>query len=110
MVITLTAFSCKSSKKASKSKTNTSTAAKPPAKKPGKNDIQPYTKVITKEAVTDKGLFDVHKIDDKFFYEIPDTLFEREMLMVTRIAKNCQRHWIRWWKAKYPSTKMAKKG
>ena len=87
MALALMAFSCKSTKQASKSKTSTSTAAKPPAKKPGKNDIQPYTKVITKEAVTDKGLFDVHKIDDKFFYEIPDTLFEREMLMVTRIAK-----------------------
>ncbi|WP_411767407.1 zinc-dependent metalloprotease [Winogradskyella sp. A3E31] len=61
--------------------------AKPPSKKPGKNDIQPYDKVITKEAKTDEGLFDVHKIDDKYFYEIPDTLFEREMLMVTRIAK-----------------------
>ena len=86
VVLAVFAYSCKSSKEASKSKANT-TAAKPPAKKPGKNDIQPYNKVITKKAVTDKGLFDVHKIDDKYFYEIPDTLFEREMLMVTRIAK-----------------------
>ncbi|WP_115462202.1 zinc-dependent metalloprotease [Winogradskyella aurantiaca] len=86
VALALFAYSCKSSKKASKSKANTA-AAKPPAKKPGKNDIQPYDKVITKKAITDKGLFDVHKIDDKFFYEIPDTLFEREMLMVTRIAK-----------------------
>ncbi|RZN82209.1 MAG: DUF5117 domain-containing protein, partial [Winogradskyella sp.] len=81
-------FSCDTAKKASKSKKAGATAMKkPPAKKPGKNAIKPYAKVITKDAKTDKGLFDVHKIDDKFFYEIPDSLFEREMLMVTRIAK-----------------------
>ena len=34
-----------------------------------------------------KDLFTVHKIDDSFFYEIPDTLFDKEMLMVTRISK-----------------------
>ncbi|WP_296312232.1 zinc-dependent metalloprotease [Winogradskyella sp. UBA3174] len=61
--------------------------AKPPKKKPGKNDIQPYNKVITKDAKTDEGLFSVHKVEEKYFYEIPDTLFNREMLMVTRIAK-----------------------
>jgi len=86
VALTLLAFSCKSSKKASNSK-QASAAKAAPSKKPGKNDIQPYGKIITKDAVTDEGLFDVHKIDDKFFYEIPDTLFEREMLMVTRIAK-----------------------
>ena len=81
-------FSCDTAKKASKSKkTGASAMAKPPGKKPGKNAIKPYNKVITKDAKTDKGLFDVHKIDEKFFYEIPDSLFEREMLMVTRIAK-----------------------
>ena len=80
-------FSCSTTKKASKSKSATEAAAKKPEKKPGKNDIKPYNKVITKDAKTDKGLFAVHKLDDKFFYEIPDSLFEREMLMVTRIAK-----------------------
>jgi len=59
----------------------------PPAK-PKKGEIQPYSKVVTKEAVTDDGLFKVHKIDDKYLFEIPDSLLEREMLMVTRIAKN----------------------
>ncbi len=54
---------------------------------PKKGGIEPYSKVITKEAVTDKGLFDVHKIDSKFFYEIPDSLFNKEMLMVSRISK-----------------------
>ena len=61
--------------------------AKPTAKKPGKNDPKPYNKVITKDAKSDTGLFTVHSLDDKFYYEIPDSLFNREMLMVTRISK-----------------------
>ncbi len=50
-------------------------------------DLEPYTKVITKDAKSDEGLFTVHRVDDKYFYEIPDSLFNREMLTVTRIAK-----------------------
>lgn len=57
------------------------------AEKPKKDKIQPYDKVITKDAKTDKGLFDVHVVDDKHYYEIPDSLLNKEMLMVTRIAK-----------------------
>lgn len=56
--------------------------------KPKKGAIQPYSKVITKDAKTDEGLFKVHTQDEKYLFEIPDSLFEREMLMVTRIAKN----------------------
>ncbi|APG61092.1 zinc-dependent metalloprotease [Christiangramia salexigens] len=55
--------------------------------KKDKNGIKPYAKVITKDAKSDKGLFTVHKVDEKYFYEIPDSLFNREMLTVTRIAK-----------------------
>ncbi len=81
-------MSCSTAKKAGKSKPNASTNADATStKKPGKDDIQPYDKVITKEAKTDEGLFKVHKIAESYFYEIPDSLFEREMLMVTRIAK-----------------------
>jgi len=46
-----------------------------------------YEDIITKGAVTDHGLFDVHKVKDKYYYEINDSLLGREMLMVTRIAK-----------------------
>ncbi len=58
-----------------------------PKKKPSKDGVKPYSKVITKDAKTDKGLFAVHKLKDDYYFEIPDTLFDREMLMVTRIAK-----------------------
>ena len=46
-----------------------------------------YSDIITDKALTDNGLFDVHKIDDKFYYEINDSLLGRDMLMVTRIVK-----------------------
>jgi len=52
-----------------------------------KDKIKPYGKVITKDAKTDKGLFDIHKVDENHFYEIPDSLFNKEMLMVSRISK-----------------------
>ncbi len=56
--------------------------------KPKKDEkIKPYSKVITSDAKTDEGLFHVHDVDGKYFYEIPDSLFNREMLMVSRISK-----------------------
>ena len=74
---------------ASCSASQSKVASKPNAskEKDKKNAIKPYSKVITKDAKTDEGLFTVHKLDEKYFYEIPDSLFGREMLMVTRIAK-----------------------
>ena len=79
--------SCISIKSTSKRKAEAAKAAKKPDPKPKKDAIKPYDKVITKDAQSDEGLFTVHKIDDSFFYEIPDTLFNKEMLMVTRISK-----------------------
>ena len=67
-----------------KKKKKTEQTSAPKAKK---GAIKPYDKVITKEAKTDEGLFQVHQVDDKHFYEIPDSLFNREMLMVSRISK-----------------------
>ena len=67
-----------------KKKKNTEQTA---VSKPKKGEIKPYDKVITKAAETDEGLFLVHRVDDRHFYEIPDSLFNREMLMVSRISK-----------------------
>ncbi len=68
-------------------KKNKKSEASKAAPKSKKGDIEPYEKVITKDAKTDTGLFSVHIVDDKHFYEIPDSLFNREMLMVSRISK-----------------------
>jgi hypothetical protein len=60
-------------------------SAKDESKKP--KEEKTYKDIITKDAITDKGLFDIHKVKEKYFYEINDSLLGREMLMVTRIAK-----------------------
>ena len=60
---------------------------KKPAPRPKKGAIQPYGKVVTKKHKTDEGLFKVHSKDNSYLFEIPDSLLNREMLMVTRIAK-----------------------
>ncbi len=54
---------------------------------PKKGAILEYDKVVTKDVKTDTGLFSVHKKDEDYLFEIPDSLLGREMLMVTRIAK-----------------------
>lgn len=48
---------------------------------------RPYGQVIPREARTDRGLFDVHQLGSRYYYEIPDSLLGREMLWVTRIAR-----------------------
>lgn len=62
----------------SKSLTNASSAKQGP---------KPYKEVITEKAITQKGLFKVHQIDQKYYFEIADSIFEREILSVVRFAK-----------------------
>lgn len=72
-------------------KTNvTSDTAKKAAKTPKPNPIKPYKEVITDSAITQKGLFWVHKVDDKWYFEIPNKLFEKPILIVNRFAKVSQ--------------------
>src|SRR5271165_4012984 len=48
---------------------------------------QPYDRVITKEAKTKKGLFTVHQVGERFFYEIPKAELNTQLLWNTQIAK-----------------------
>jgi hypothetical protein len=48
---------------------------------------RPYKEIITDKAVTKKGLFTVHKVEDKYYFEIPDSVLGREILAVTRYSK-----------------------
>lgn len=49
---------------------------------------KPYSQVITGNAVTEEGLFRVHRVGSKLYYEIPPEQFGEEMLLVTQIAQN----------------------
>ena len=75
-VLAALSFGCKTSKPV---------AEAPKTEKKG--DFKPYNKVITASAVSDKGLFITHRVDDKLYFEIPDSLFNKDMLWVSRIAK-----------------------
>ena len=66
-------------------------AASDQDKKEKEEKIKPYAEVVTAEAVSDSGMFVVHRIDEKVLFEIPDTLLEREMLLVSRRAKTAER-------------------
>src|SRR5690606_19547877 len=46
-----------------------------------------YEKVITDDAITKQGLFKVHKVKDHYYFEIPDSLLARDILVVTRFIK-----------------------
>ena len=81
-------FSCATVKNSSKAKKQQPVVAnnpQTPKKKPGK--IKDYDKVITKNALTDKGLFDVHVVDDKYYFEIPTKYLNTNMLLVSRLSK-----------------------
>ncbi len=54
------------------------------APKPGP---KPYKEVITDKAKTSKGFFTVHKIEDKYYLEIPPNLLSRDILIVNRVSK-----------------------
>ncbi|MEO5589644.1 MAG: zinc-dependent metalloprotease [Gemmatimonadaceae bacterium] len=48
---------------------------------------RPYTRVITSEAITRKGMFAVHRVGDKLYFEIPRKEMGKDMLIVGRYAR-----------------------
>ena len=48
---------------------------------------KPYRRVITSEAKTRRGLFDVHRVGDKLYFEIPARELDKDMLLVGRYAR-----------------------
>ncbi len=91
LALTVIVFCDLSAQKKKKGKDKGKTELTESDKPKDKNGIKPYDEVITKEAKTDEGLFKVHKVEDNYYYEIPDSLMGREMLMVTRIAKTADK-------------------
>jgi hypothetical protein len=75
----------------------TSSPQDPPApptagrERPGRPDpspeIKPYDRVITKEAKSDEGVFTIHTLKDKVYYEIPKSELMKEFLWVSQIAR-----------------------
>src|SRR5689334_21923127 len=47
---------------------------------------KPYKEVITAKAVAYRSFLTVQKIDDKYFLEVPDSILDREILVINRIG------------------------
>jgi len=80
LIITSISFSAQAQKKKGK----TVTAATKPEKK---DEIKPYNEVITAKAKSDDGIFQVHQVGETYYFEIPFITLEKDMLLVSRIAK-----------------------
>lgn len=54
------------------------------SKKPEKSS---YDKIITKDAVTEKGMMDIHKVKSAYYLEIPYALLGKPMLLAGRVSE-----------------------
>lgn len=78
-----TVFAQKDSVKVAKDSTKVKTAATTPKKT---EKIKPYKDIITDKAISMVGVITAHKVEDKYFFEIPDSVFKKEFLLVTRLT------------------------
>ena len=54
---------------------------------PARTGPKPYKEVITEKAQTQRGLLTLHKVEDKYYFEIPEAIFGKDILVVNRISK-----------------------
>jgi hypothetical protein len=73
--------------KADTTKGTPSTANLPGGSAERKTGPKAFKDVITDKAVSQKGLFTVHKVEDKYYFEIADSVMNREIMAVTRFVK-----------------------
>jgi hypothetical protein len=66
---------------------SSTTPERPAGMRVGEPDIRPYEKVITRDAQTRRGLFTVHRIRNRVYYEIPASLLNRDLLWVSQVAQ-----------------------
>lgn len=50
-------------------------------------EYKPYDQLIPPSAKTTAGLFKVHQVGDKLYYEIPPSQLDKDMLMVVQVAR-----------------------
>jgi len=56
-------------------------------KNPDVVKLKPYKSIITAKAKTTKGLITVHAVGDKYYFEIPLTVLNKDILVINRIAE-----------------------
>ncbi len=66
---------------------STASSSSPRQAKPSSSEgIKPFSDVIKSSAEKDEGLFNVYQQEEDIFFEIPNELIGREMLLVSRVA------------------------
>src|SRR5262249_51228649 len=50
-------------------------------------ELKKYAQVVTPQARTSQGVFTVHRVEDKVYYEIPPDAYGKLMLWTTEVAK-----------------------
>ncbi|HEV8446595.1 MAG TPA: zinc-dependent metalloprotease [Gemmatimonadaceae bacterium] len=68
---------------------NPPAAARPDSNAPpagARRGPRPYAQVITARAHSERGAITVHRVDDRYYFEVPDSLMGRDYLMVTRVS------------------------
>ncbi|MCF2489592.1 zinc-dependent metalloprotease [Dyadobacter sp. CY347] len=63
------------------------TAVKEKLKDDKKKGPKAFKDLIDTSAVNQKGMISVHKMDEKWYFEIPDSLLDKDIMAVTRYAK-----------------------
>lgn len=63
-------------------------SAPAPKKDEKKKDekVKPYKDIITTEAVSDSGFFISHKVKENWYFELPQDVMDREILITSRIS------------------------
>lgn len=49
--------------------------------------VRPYREIITDKAISKNGFFKVHKVEDKYYFEIPHDMLWRDILVVNRLSQ-----------------------
>lgn len=49
--------------------------------------LKPYAEIITKGTKTQTGFITIHQKDTKYFFEVPNSILNREILIVNRVSK-----------------------
>ena len=63
------------------------TTASTPSSSDSTDSESDYDKIVSDETKSDDGLFTTHRNEDKIYFEIPDSLLGRDMLLISRISK-----------------------
>lgn len=84
IMLSLTSFAQKKNKKNAEAAPAPQSQVAKPAKK---SAFKKYSEIVTDEAISDEGLFMIHRVGDKNYYEVPFELLGKDMLLVSRISK-----------------------